>query len=57
MLFDCPQEIAEERVVTRRLNREGDDHETFRRRYKEFTELNPALLQYYGDKGIVVKVC
>lgn len=56
LLFDCPEETAEGRVLTRRVGREGDTCEVFRRRYKEFTELNPGVLRYYRDKGLLVKV-
>jgi hypothetical protein len=56
LFFDCPETTAEERVLTRRVGREGDNRETFNRRYREFKELNPRILEYYDNKGILVTV-
>ncbi|KOS20566.1 Uridylate kinase [Escovopsis weberi] len=56
LFFDCPEELAEDRVVHRVANRAGDDRETFRRRYGEFLQWNPPICEYYGKKGKVLSV-
>ncbi|PTB47399.1 hypothetical protein M431DRAFT_502041 [Trichoderma harzianum CBS 226.95] len=49
LFFSCPKELAEERVICRREGRDGDNRETFRERYAEFSVLNPPLLHYYNE--------
>ncbi|RTE71900.1 hypothetical protein BHE90_013702 [Fusarium euwallaceae] len=56
LFFDCPRNLAEERVVTRQAGRDGDDIDTFRRRYGEFLELNPPVLAHYAAGGRLVIV-
>jgi len=56
LFFDCPKEIAEERVIARRVGRPGDDRETFRKRYKEFMELNPPILKHYDAQGRLIRI-
>jgi len=56
IFFDCAEILAEKRVVRRMVGRDGDNHETFKRRYKEFVKLNPPVLEYYEDKGKLIKV-
>ncbi|RSL42527.1 hypothetical protein CEP54_015447 [Fusarium duplospermum] len=51
-----PPNLAEERVVTRQAGRDGDDIDTFRRRYGEFLELNPPVLAHYAAGGRLVIV-
>jgi len=51
LFFNCPEELAEERVICRREDRDGDNRETFRKRYAEFLVLNPPLLHHYGKSG------
>ncbi|KAL7792552.1 adenylate kinase domain-containing protein [Trichoderma ceciliae] len=56
LFFDCPRELAEPRVVNRKQGREGDNAETFRKRYNEFLELNPPLLHRYEESGKLVTI-
>lgn len=56
LFFDGPRNLAEERVVTRQAGRDGDDIDTFRRRYGEFLELNPPVLAHYATGGRLVIV-
>ncbi len=46
------------RYLTRKLDgRLDDDEEMFHRRYDEFMRLNPDVLDYYRDLGVLVPVC
>ena len=59
LFFQCPRDLAKERVVNRKQGRQGDNTKVFDKRYKEYLELNPAVLDYYGStrgKGILVEV-
>ena len=61
LFFQCPRELAKERVVNRRAGGENDNSEVFDKRYKEYIDENPAILDYYGsargkDKLIEVSV-
>lgn len=56
LFFDCPADLAEYRVVQRLAGREGDNHETFRKRYAEFSELNPPVLAHYRSQDKLVQV-
>ncbi|KKP03547.1 uridylate kinase [Trichoderma harzianum] len=56
LFFDCPKENAEARVLQRKQGREGDNAETFRKRYAEFQELNPSLLAYYEQAGKLITI-
>ncbi|KAK3392297.1 adenylate kinase-domain-containing protein [Sordaria brevicollis] len=49
LFFDCPEDLARERVITRAAGRAGDTLEVFNKRYREFGELNPPILTYYGN--------
>lgn len=49
LFFQCPRDTVKERVVTRKDGREGDNSERFDKRYKEYLELNPAVLDHYGS--------
>ena len=49
LFFNCPHDIAKKRVLERNLGRAGDTAEIFERRYKEFLELNPEILDYYSN--------
>jgi UMP-CMP kinase len=52
LFFACPRDLARQRVVTRLEGREGDNEATFRRRFAEFIELNPPILDYYGPQSM-----
>ncbi|KAL7955796.1 P-loop containing nucleoside triphosphate hydrolase protein [Trichoderma compactum] len=56
LFFDCPREKAQIRVLHRKQGREGDNIETFRKRYAEFQELNPSLLAYYEQSGKLITI-
>ncbi|KAF2453459.1 adenylate kinase-domain-containing protein, partial [Lineolata rhizophorae] len=56
LFFDCPEGLAEDRVVQRLAGREGDNLETFRKRFEEFSKLNPPILEYYKSKDKLVVV-
>lgn len=57
LFFHCPEEIAEQRFLTRNLlGRETDDRKTFRKRYQEFTKLNPVIVEAYQRRGILLEV-
>lgn len=43
-------------MVNRKQGREGDNLETFRKRYAEFLELNPPLVHRYEQMGKLVTV-
>lgn len=48
LFFDCPEDLARERVITRKLGRFGDTVEIFDKRYSEFRESNPPILSHYA---------
>ena len=54
--FDCPENLARERVVTRKEGREGDNLQAFEKRYKEFSALNPPILKYFQDQNKILVV-
>ncbi|KAF2789849.1 P-loop containing nucleoside triphosphate hydrolase protein [Melanomma pulvis-pyrius CBS 109.77] len=57
LFFDCPEQIAEKRFLTRMLTgREADDEQTFRKRYQEFSRLNPSIVEHYRTRGIVLEI-
>lgn len=56
LFFGCPKALVEQRVINRKQGREGDNLETFRKRYDEFMELNPPLVHRYGQMGKLVIV-
>ncbi|KAL7930790.1 P-loop containing nucleoside triphosphate hydrolase protein [Trichoderma chlorosporum] len=56
LFFDCPREQAETRVLKRNQGREGDNAETFKKRYDEFEELNPSLLAHYEEMGKLITI-
>ncbi|RYP31413.1 hypothetical protein DL767_005770 [Monosporascus sp. MG133] len=56
LFFDCPAKTAEGRVLGRNVGREGDNRENFERRYQEFTQLNPTIVAYYRDRGILAQL-
>lgn len=56
LFFGCPKALVEQRVINRKQGREGDNLETFRKRYDEFMELNPRLVHRYSQMGKLVIV-
>ncbi|KAK3903282.1 hypothetical protein C8A05DRAFT_43445 [Staphylotrichum tortipilum] len=48
LFFQCPREVACQRVVNR-AGRPADNSEGFGKRYKEYLELNPDVLDHYGS--------
>lgn len=57
LLFDCPESSAQARFLTRKLaGREADDDQTFRKRYNEFNQLNPQIVEHYKAEGSLVEI-
>jgi adenylate kinase family enzyme len=49
--------VAEKRFLTRKISgRESDDGRTFMKRYQEFTQLNPGIVDNYRTRGILLAV-
>jgi UMP-CMP kinase len=54
---DCPEKIAKERYLTRKLpGRLEDDEALFDRRYQEYKELNPEVVEYFRREGKLLEV-
>jgi len=49
LFFQCPRHLAKERVLSRNDGRPGDNSQGFDKRYWEYLELNPAIVDYYGS--------
>ncbi|KAL1616635.1 hypothetical protein SLS56_011338 [Neofusicoccum ribis] len=56
LFFDCPEEVAKHRFVTRNIPGRDNDGGLFDRRYAEFMELNPEIVEFYESKKMLVKV-
>lgn len=59
LFFQCPRDLAKERVLSRNQGRQGDNSQGFDKRYREYLNLNPAILDYYGStrgKDILIEV-
>lgn len=57
LFFSCPEQIALDRFLTRRLaGRETDDHAMFTKRFQEFEKLNPEIVEHYRAQGILLEV-
>ncbi|KAJ8069802.1 hypothetical protein OCU04_000218 [Sclerotinia nivalis] len=57
LFFDCEKAVAKERYLTRKLEgRLDDNEEIFHQRYNEFGRLNPAIVDYYRDLGILLDI-
>ncbi|PQE05399.1 Uridylate kinase protein [Rutstroemia sp. NJR-2017a BBW] len=55
LYFDCDRKIALHRYLTRKLEGRLNDNEgIFHRRHEEFERLNPAILDYYRDLGVLI---
>lgn len=54
--FNCPKEIARNRVTHRSLPHRGDDESLFERRYTEFCLNNPAVIEYYRERQLLIEV-
>ncbi|KIX06956.1 uncharacterized protein Z518_04932 [Rhinocladiella mackenziei CBS 650.93] len=54
--FNCSKEIAQHRVMHRSLPYREHDEDLFERRYAEFCHNNPAVIQYFRDKEILIEV-
>lgn len=50
-MFDCPRELAKERVVNRNLGRPMDTPEIFDQRYEAYLDKNPDIADYYSRPG------
>ncbi|KAH8722380.1 P-loop containing nucleoside triphosphate hydrolase protein [Phaeosphaeriaceae sp. PMI808] len=55
--FDCPEHLAQERFLTRKLaGRETDDEQLFQKRYKEFSASNPIIIKHYQTRDLVLGI-
>jgi adenylate kinase family enzyme len=54
---DCPEKIVKERYLARKLpGRLEDDEALFDKRYKEYKELNPEVVEYFKREGMLLEV-
>ena len=54
---DCPEKIAKERYLTRKLpGRLEDDEALFDKRYTEYKELNSEVVEYLRREGKLLEV-
>ena len=57
MFCDCPEKTVKERYLARKLpGRLEDDEALFDRRYKEYKELNPEVVEYFRREGKLLEV-
>jgi adenylate kinase family enzyme len=57
LFFNCPEEIAKERYLTRKLaGRENDTIDLFMKRHREFEALNAPVVKEYQKRGILLIV-
>ena len=57
MFCDCPENIAKERYLTRKLpGRLEDDEALFDKRYGEYKKLNPEVAEYFRREGMMLEV-
>jgi UMP-CMP kinase len=57
LFFNCPRDLAKGRVLGRQEGRAGDTNDMFEKRFKEYINLNPEILDYYGrDRGKLLEV-
>lgn len=57
MFCDCPEKITKERYLTRKLpGRLEDDEALFDKRYKEYEELNPEVVECFWRQGKLLEV-
>lgn len=54
--FECPKEIARDRVLMRKDTSRVDNEEIFERRYTQFCSDNPAIVARYEAEGKLVRV-
>jgi adenylate kinase family enzyme len=55
--FNCPGKITKERYLTRKLpGRLEDDEALFDKRYKEYSDLNPEVVEYFRREGKLLEV-
>lgn len=54
--FECPEEIARDRVLTRNDASRVDNDEIFGRRYAQFCSDNPAIVTHYEVEGKLIRV-
>ncbi|KAF2154162.1 P-loop containing nucleoside triphosphate hydrolase protein [Myriangium duriaei CBS 260.36] len=57
LFFDCPEHLARQRFLTRKLpGREADDDQLFTKRYREFADLNSEIVEDYKVKGVLLAI-
>ncbi|PGH05105.1 hypothetical protein AJ80_08404 [Polytolypa hystricis UAMH7299] len=57
IVLHCPKDVAKERFLSRNLpGRVDDDAETFEKRFNEFAEKQPKILDHYRTLGITEEI-
>ncbi|KAK2975848.1 hypothetical protein RJ640_022865 [Escallonia rubra] len=56
LFFDCPQEEMVKRVLSRNQGRVDDNIDTIKERLKVFKTLNLPVINYYAEKGKLLKI-
>lgn len=57
LFFNCPETTARGRVLRRNVEGRNDTLDIFEKRYAEFASENPAIVEYYRRKGLLLEVC
>ncbi|KAI9034897.1 P-loop containing nucleoside triphosphate hydrolase protein [Aspergillus affinis] len=56
LFFDCPEDLAKQRVLTRNIPGRVGDVESFDARYKHYAEENEKIIQRYKEKGLLLTI-
>ncbi|KAF6152623.1 hypothetical protein GIB67_013070 [Kingdonia uniflora] len=56
LFFDCPEEEMVRRVLSRNEGRLDDNIDTMKKRLKTFTALSLPVINYYSEKGKLLKI-
>ncbi|KAH8424898.1 uncharacterized protein LDX57_002643 [Aspergillus melleus] len=54
--FDCPEDLAKQRFLTRNIPGRFGDAETFHARYKHYVGENNQIVGHYQEKGVLMTV-
>ncbi|XP_039070911.1 UMP-CMP kinase 3-like isoform X2 [Hibiscus syriacus] len=56
LVFNCPEEEMERRILNRNQGRDDDNIETIRKRFQVFLESSLPVIEYYKAKGKVREI-
>lgn len=58
LFFDCPEDVMLQRLIKRgqTSGRADDNEESIKKRFKTFVETSMPVVDYFEEKGKVVKV-